>query len=147
MDLREGFFRKFDKVGISDGISEPIHVNKGVRQGCGLSPVLFNININKIKQEFKTVIKKGTQLNNRKLVNTILYADDHILMATSEDDLQTVAHNLNLIERKYKMTISSTKTKLISMWGNHIQRVKIVINDNITEQVTDFKYLGYYISE
>ena len=33
------------------------------------------------------------------------------------------------------------------MWGNHIQRVKIVIKDNIIEQVTDFKYLGYRISE
>ena len=33
------------------------------------------------------------------------------------------------------------------MWGNHIQRVEIVINDNIIEQVTDFKYLGYRISE
>ena len=65
-----------------DGISEPIHINKGVRQGCGLSPVLFNIYINKILQEFKTVIKKCIQLNNRKLVNTILYADDQILMAT-----------------------------------------------------------------
>jgi len=28
-------------------------------------------------------------------------------MATSEDDLQTMAHYLNLIARKYKMTISS----------------------------------------
>ena len=45
------------------------------------------------------------------------------------------------------MTISSTKTKSMAMWGNHIQRVKIVINDNIIEQVTDFKYLGYCISE
>ena len=35
----------------------------------------------------------------------------------------------------------------MAMWGNHIQRVKIVINDSITEQVTDFKYLGYCISE
>ena len=33
------------------------------------------------------------------------------------------------------------------MWGNHIQRVKIVINDNIIEQVTDFKYLRYRMSE
>jgi len=33
------------------------------------------------------------------------------------------------------------------MWGNRILRVKIVINDNIIEQVTDFKYLGYRISE
>jgi len=31
--------------------------------------------------------------------------------------------------------------------GNHTQRVKIVKNDNIIEQVTDFKYLGYRISE
>jgi len=35
----------------------------------------------------------------------------------------------------------------MAMWGNHIQRIKIVINDNINEQVTDFKYLGYCISE
>ena len=33
------------------------------------------------------------------------------------------------------------------MWGKHKQRIKIVINDNIIEQVTDFEYLGYRISE
>jgi len=112
-----------------------------------LSPVLFNKYINRIIQEFKTLIKKGIQQNNRKLVNTILYADDQILMATTEDDLQTMAHHLNLIARKYKMIISSTKTKSMAIWGNHIQRVNIVINHNIIEQVTDFKYLGYRISE
>jgi len=36
-------------------------------------------------------------------------------MATSEDDLQKMAYNLNLKARKYKMTISSTKTKSIEM--------------------------------
>jgi beta-xylosidase len=53
------------------------------------------------------VIKKGLQLNNRNLVNTILYADDQILVATSEDELQIMAYHLNLIARKYKMTIST----------------------------------------
>jgi len=52
-----------------------------------------------------------------------------------------MAHNLNFIARKYKTTISSTKTKSIAVWGNRIQRVKIVINDNIIEQVTDFIYM------
>ena len=33
------------------------------------------------------------------------------------------------------------------MWGNHVQTVKIVLNDNILEQVTDFKHLRYHISE
>ena len=93
------------------------------------------------------MIKKGIQVNNRKLVNTVLYADDQILMATSDDDLKTMAYHPNLTARKYKMTISSTKTKAMAMWGNHIQRVEIVINNNITKHVTDFKYLGYCISE
>ena len=88
------------RIKLNDGISEPIYINKGVRQGCGLSSVLFNIYINKIIREFKIVIKKGIQLNNRKLVNTILYADDQILMATSEDELQTMAYRLDLIARK-----------------------------------------------
>jgi len=58
-----------------------------------------------------------------------------------------MAHHLNLIAIKYKMTISSTKTKSMAMWGNHTQRINIVINDNIIQQVTDFKYLGHRISE
>ena len=33
------------------------------------------------------------------------------------------------------------------MCGNYIQRVKFVINNNIIEQVTDFKYLEYRIAE
>jgi hypothetical protein len=35
----------------------------------------------------------------------------------------------------------------MAMCGNQIQRVKIVINDKIIEQVTEFKYLGYFISK
>jgi hypothetical protein len=52
-----------------------------------------------------------------------------------------VAYLLNLIARKYKMTISSTNSKSMAMWENHIQRVKIVINHNIIELVTDFNPL------
>jgi len=68
-------------------------------------------------------------------------------MATSEDDLQTMAQHLKLIARKYKMTISGTKTKSMAIWRNHIERVRIVKNEIIIEQLRDFKYLGYRISE
>jgi hypothetical protein len=120
---------------LNDCISKQIYINKGVREGCGLSPVLLNIYFNKIVQEFKISIRKGIQLNNRKL----LYADDQILMATSEGELQKMTYHLNIIKRKYQRTISSTKTKSVAMCGNRIQRVKIMINDNLIEQVTDFK--------
>jgi predicted SPOUT superfamily RNA methylase MTH1 len=93
------------------------------------------------------VIKKGLQLNNRKSVNTILHAEEQILMGVSEDELQRAAYSLNCIAGHYKMTISNTKAKSMAMCGNGIERVKIVRNDNLIEQVTDFKYLGYRISE
>jgi len=35
----------------------------------------------------------------------------------------------------------------MAMCGNYIKRVKIVINDNIIEEVTDFKFLRYIIAE
>jgi hypothetical protein len=47
-----------------DNPSETVQINKGVRKGRGLSPVLFNVCVNKILQEFKMTINKVTQLTN-----------------------------------------------------------------------------------
>jgi hypothetical protein len=71
------------------------------------------------------VTKKGIQLTNRKTITTILYADDQILMATSEDELQTMAYHLNLTAGKYKMNISSTKTKSMAMLGTAHKESKL----------------------
>jgi len=46
-------------------------------------------------------------------------------MTTSEDELQTMGYHLNLTARRYKMTMSSTKTKSMVMCGNHTERVKM----------------------
>jgi hypothetical protein len=52
----------------NDGqISEPINTNKGVRQGCGLSPDLFNIYINKAIKEWKQTTQSGIKLRSGKM--------------------------------------------------------------------------------
>jgi hypothetical protein len=61
-------------------------------------------------------------------------------MATSEGELQKMAYRWNFIARKFKMTIYSTKTKSMAMCVNNIERVKIVKDDKIIEQVTEFKH-------
>ena len=60
-------------------------------------------------------------------------------MPLNEKKNQTIKYHLNFTARKYKMTISSTKKKSKAMLENHIQRVKIVIKSNTTEQATSFK--------
>jgi hypothetical protein len=51
-------------------------------------PPYFNIYVNKIIQEWKTTIKDGIQLMNNNKLNTILYADDQVLIAKSEDKIR-----------------------------------------------------------
>jgi post-segregation antitoxin (ccd killing protein) len=75
----------------------------------------------------------------------MLYEDDHILMAASEGPSQTVAKDLNLIARKYKINISSTKTKSMAIRGNHRPRANNFQSDNPVGQVSVFKYLGHLL--
>ncbi|KAJ4450851.1 hypothetical protein ANN_02282 [Periplaneta americana] len=42
----------------------------------------------------------------------------------------------------YNLTISSTKTEILAFQGKTQIRCKVLIDDNIVEQVRDFKYLG-----
>jgi hypothetical protein len=49
------------------------------------------------------------------------YVEYQILMATSEDGLQTMAHHLKLIARKYKMTISSAKQNQCNVGEPHTE--------------------------
>jgi uncharacterized HAD superfamily protein len=45
------------------------------------------------------------------------------------------------------LKISTSKTKSMGMCGNEIRRLKIMIDGKITEQATEFNYLGSKISE
>jgi hypothetical protein len=127
--------------------SENIKTNKGVRQGCGLSPILFNFYINRLVKEWKAKTKSEIQVTKNNKISTILYSDDQILLATSEDELQLASLQLNKIDKEYIMSISTEKTKAIAMCGNTIKRVKIEIQNRIIEPVSDFKYLGNMFSD
>jgi RNA binding exosome subunit len=130
----------------NDGqISEPINTNKGVRRGCGLSPDLLYIYINKAMKEWKQTTQSGIQLRSGKIIQTILYADDQVITAESEDELQIV-NELDKIVKKYGTKISTTKTKTTGLCGKNIQRVKIEIEGKMIEQVSSFNYLGNLIS-
>jgi hypothetical protein len=78
-------------------ISDPINTNKRVKKGCGLSPDLFNIYINEIIKEWKQTVNNGIQLNNKNKIQTILYADDQIIITKSEDELQIAVNEPNKI--------------------------------------------------
>jgi hypothetical protein len=102
-------------------------MKEGERKGCGLYPILFNkyIPVNKVLQEWKTTTKSGIKLSQDRKINTMLYADDKVLIAKSENELQKAANALNKNSKKYKLEISETKAKTKAICGNNSVRARI----------------------
>ena len=57
-----------------------------MKQGCVLSPCLFSLFFDSLSDEIKA-LGKGVPFDNEKL-SILLYADDVVLLAESESDLQ-----------------------------------------------------------
>ena len=63
-------------------------MEKGVRQGCPLSPNRFNIYINDIVERLNKAKTTPLLLKNGSKISCLLYADDIVIMSLSEDGLQ-----------------------------------------------------------
>jgi hypothetical protein len=77
----------------------------------------------------------------------MLYADEQIILAETEEELQIAANTLKRTALKYNMKISTAKTKCMAIYGKKMQRAKIVIDGTIIGQVMVFIYLLNMISE
>ena len=83
------------KIRVAGTLSRGFRVKRGVRQGCVLSPYLFNILAEMVMREVLEGYKGGFQIGGRRVTN-LRYADDIILLACSEIQLQELV-DLSLI--------------------------------------------------
>jgi len=128
------------------GISEDSRaITQGVRQGYPLSPVLFNLYLNEIIRIWLQKIKTSKYFKEL-IFNTLLFADDQFIISDTEDKLQKAVYLIYNISKEYNLEIDTKKTKLFGFVGTDHLRTKIIINDETLEQVSQFTYQGYSIS-
>ena len=82
-------------IKINNKLSKPVEINKGVRQGCPLSPTLFSIRRHNNQMTKKDIT--GTKLSKNQQLSTLQFADDQVIIADTEDNLQKAANKLNQI--------------------------------------------------
>jgi hypothetical protein len=57
-------------------------INQGARQGCPMSPNLFNIYIDAVMDEWQSKWRTNFRLG-KMILNTLMFADDQVIFAQS----------------------------------------------------------------
>ena len=132
-------------IQLEEELSDEIEIKRGVRQGCVLSPCLFNLYteiIFRYVEQLRGVTVGGLNINN------LRYADDTVLLADNEESLQSILNGVNEAGKKYNMKMNAKKTKSMII-TKKVDKPSININiDGVQiEQVTSFPYLGQNITE
>ena len=77
-------------VRIGHGTTEWFQIGKGLRQGCILSPYLFNFYAENIMRNTGLAEAQAGIKIARRNINNLRYADDTTLMAESEEELKSL---------------------------------------------------------
>ena len=112
----------------------------GVRQGCLLSPVLFNLFLENIMREVLHTFNSSVSIGGR-AVSNLRFADDIDLIAKSNEELQDLPDRLVDRAGAYGMEVSSEKSKVM-VNSLDAPPINIIMNGETLEEVDAFKYLG-----
>ena len=134
-------------VQINQMLTNWFQVTSGVKQGDTLSPTLFSIYINDLAK----VLKEsgiGIDVNGYK-VCVLLYADDLVLLADNEKDLQTLLDLMHAWCIEWRPSINITKSNIVHFRGSRKKRSNFSFHygDTSLEYKDEYKYLGIYLDE
>ena len=91
--LRNLYSGQEETMRTGHGTRDWFQIGKGVRQGCMLSPYLFNLYAGYIMQNARLDEAQAEIKIARKSINNLRYTDDPILMAESEEELKSLLKN------------------------------------------------------
>jgi len=125
-------------------LSEEFQVVTGLKQGDALSPLLFDIALEKV---VRSVQKDncGIDISTNK-INILGFADDLNII---DNDEESISQNTTTLINEVKaigLTVDNNKTKVMELFpsDNHVNNV--VIQKYTFEKVHQFTYLGATIS-
>ena len=149
--IQETLTNTTSKVKFQGEISRSFQVKTGVRQGDGLSPMLFNCVLDKVIVEWRKLTQQhgveSIQIGGKRRgaieTNCFAFADDLACFAYTEEDTIKQIELLKETAEKTGLQISFEKTKILTNVKNPPKKIKTKYGK--IQVSKSFKYLGELI--
>ena len=129
-----------------DKISGEVAPNKGLKQGCPLSPLLYSLYTNDIDR-FLTVQRGAATALDSVQVPHCDYADDIALTSNTAECLQFQLNKFHNYTRFKGLKLNTDKTKIMVFFSKDTSAIPTFTYDGTPlELVTHFKYLGFTLT-
>ena len=140
--LRNLYAGQKETVRTGHGKTDWFQIGKGVRQGCILSPCLFNFYLEYIMRNAGLEEAQAGIKIARRSINNLRYADDTTLMSESEEELKGLLMKLKEESESVGLKLNIQKTKImasgcVTSWQ---------IDGETVETVSDFIFWGSKIT-
>lgn len=135
-------------VKIGDKHTDFFPQGRGVKQGCNLSPTLFNIYINELALLLEQSTAPGLTLTDTE-IKCLFYADDLVILSPTREGLQQSLDILHQYCQTWALTVNMKKTKIMTFQKrSRLQRndPEFKIGGTQIEQTNSYTYLGLQIS-
>ena len=134
--LRKLYAGQEATVRTGHGTTDWFQIGKGVRQGCMLSPCLFNLDAEYIMRNAGLEEAQAGIKIARRNINNLRYADDTTCMAESKDGLKRLLMKVKEESEKVGLKINIQKTKIMSFGP----MTSWQIDGETVETVSDFNF-------
>jgi len=136
--LRNLYAGKEATVRTGHGTTDWFQIGKGVRQGCILSPCLFNFYAEYIMRNTRLDESQAGMKISRRNINNLRYPDATTLMAESEEELKSLLMKMKEESEKVGLKLNIQETKIMASGPNTSWQ----IDGETMETVRDFIILG-----
>ena len=106
-------------VKLSDGLLQPISTTIGLKQGCCLSGLLFNLFVNKLPSIFDLTCDPVSILDEK--VSCLLWADDLLIMSRSATGLQNAINKTKSFYDSLGLEVNQKKSKVMIFNGRGLK--------------------------
>ena len=101
-------------LGTTHGLTVDFRIEQGVRQGCILSPHLFNIYSEVIMRSALEDFEGTIKIGGRSKTN-LRYADDIVLVVSSIEELQNIVNRVHKASNQGGLYLNTSKTKVMKI--------------------------------